>query len=79
MHLFLILHEVHRTIIPPGALHLGMHQNTNIMEEVPIHHKTRSAMHLFLILHEVHRTIIPPSALHLGMHQNTNILEEVPI
>ena len=37
---------------PLGALHLGMNQNTNILEEIPIYHKTRSAMHLFLYLHE---------------------------
>jgi len=29
-----------------------MHQNTNILEEVPIYHKTRSAMHLFLTPHQ---------------------------
>jgi hypothetical protein len=39
--------------LPPlGALHLGMHQNTNILEAVPIYHKTRSAMHLFLTPHQ---------------------------
>ena len=33
-----------------------MHQKTDILEEVPIYHKTRSAMHLFLHLHQVQRT-----------------------
>jgi hypothetical protein len=37
----------------PFWVHLGMHQNTNILEEVPIYHKTRSAMHLFLTPHQM--------------------------
>jgi hypothetical protein len=41
----------------PGALHLGMNQKTDILEEVPNYHKTRSAMHLFLTPHQrVQRT-----------------------
>jgi hypothetical protein len=38
---------------PLGALHLEMHQKTDILEEVPIYHKTRSAMHLFLTPHQM--------------------------
>jgi hypothetical protein len=33
-----------------------MNQNTNILEEASIYHKTRSAMHLILHLHKVQRT-----------------------
>jgi hypothetical protein len=33
-----------------------MRQKTDFLEEVPIYHKTRSAMHLFLHLHKVQRT-----------------------
>jgi hypothetical protein len=40
----------------PFWVHLEMRQKTDILEEVPIYHKTRSAMHLFLHLHKVQRT-----------------------
>jgi len=36
----------------PFWVHLGMHQNTNTLEDVLIEHKTRSAMHLFLTPHQ---------------------------
>ena len=40
----------------PFWVHLEMRQKTDFLEEVPIYHKTRSAMHLFLHLHKVQRT-----------------------
>jgi hypothetical protein len=40
----------------PFWVHLEMRQKTDFLEEVPIYHKTRSAMHLFLTSHQVQRT-----------------------
>jgi hypothetical protein len=52
----------------PFWVHLGMHQNTDILEEVPIYHKTRSAMHLFLTPHQMCNALLDSGLMMKRIH-----------